>query len=143
MRKKAKRVAAEVEGTTTEATNSQPTNDGVEALNETEPVEVGAAFEAEAYDGPSAVAIDELEAIGLEGVETTLADDDEAALEAGIASVFDAILAEGFEMPIAENDDDAASEDDADENIADAEGADPTFALLAELNRLWAQPLAA
>jgi hypothetical protein len=143
MRRKAKRVAAEVERTTTEAMNSEPSNKSVEGLNEMDAVEVGAAFETEPYDGASAVAVDEFEAVGLEGIETTLDDADEAALEAGIASVFDAILAEGFEMPVAENDDDAASEDDADENIADAEGADPTFALLAELNRLWAQPLAA
>jgi hypothetical protein len=142
MGKKAKRVAAEVERTTTEAENSQPTNESVEALNETGAIEVGAAFEAEPYDGAGGVAVDELEAIDLQGIETTLADADEAALEAGIASIFDTILAEGFETPLAENDDDFAAEDDADEDLP-ADGADPMFALLAELDRLWAQPLAA
>jgi hypothetical protein len=142
MGRKAKRVAAEVEGTTTEAENLQPTNDSVEALNDSEAIEVGAAFEAEPYDGAGSVAVDELEAIDLEGIETTLADADEAALEAGIASVFDTILAEGFETPFAENDDDFATEDDTDGTVG-GEDSDTTFALLAELNRLWAQPLAA
>jgi hypothetical protein len=101
----------------------------------TEGVAVGAAFEAEPYEGLSIVAVDDLEAIELETIETPLADADEAALEAGIASVFDTILAEGFDAPA--NDlgpqDDTESEDDS----------DATFALLAELNRIWAQPLAA
>jgi hypothetical protein len=142
MGRKAKRVAAEVERTTTEAENFQPTNDSIDALNEAEAVEVGAAFEAEPYDGAGSVAVDELEAIDLGDIETTLADADEEALEAGIASVFDTILAEGFETPLAENDDDFAATDDADDDIT-AEGTDPTYALLAELDRLWAQPLAA
>src|SRR5688500_18308334 len=111
MGRKAKRVAAEVELETTEADNSQPTSDSVEALNDSEAVEVGAAFEAEPYEGAGSVAVDELEAIELEGIETTLADADEAALEAGIASIFDTILAEGFETPLAENDDDFAEDD--------------------------------
>ena len=51
-------------------------------------------------------------------VSTPLDDEDEAALADGIASVFDALRAE-------------------------AEDEDPTFVLLAELNRLWAEPLAA
>ena len=142
MGRKAKRVAAEVEREMTETDNSQPTTDSVEALNDSEAIEVGAAFEAEPYDGAGGVAVDELEAIDLEGIETTLADADEAALEAGIASVFDTILAEGFETPLAENDDDFATEDDADRTVG-GEDSDTTFALLAELNRLWAQPLAA
>jgi hypothetical protein len=100
-----------------------------------EGIAVGAAFETEPYGGLSIVAVDDLETIELEAIETPLADADEAALEAGIASVFDTILAEGFDAPA--NDlgpqDGAGSEDDS----------DATFTLLAELNRLWAQPLAA
>ena len=139
MGRKTKRVAAEVERTAIGAENFQPTSDGVEALNDSEAIEVEAAFEAEPYDGKGGVPVDELEAIDLEGIETTLADADEAALEAGIASVFDTILAEGFETPFAENDDDGDAEDDD----FSAAGADPMFALLAELDRIWAQPLAA
>lgn len=51
-------------------------------------------------------------------VTTSLQDADEAALELGIASVFDTLLAEAHDV-------------------------DPTYALLAELNRLWVEPLAA
>jgi hypothetical protein len=107
----------------------------------TEPTAVEAAFEPEPYEGLSIVAVDDLQAIELSAIETPLADADEAALEAGIASVFDTILAEGFDAPA--NDlgphDDAASEDDAESE----DDSDATFALLAELNRIWAQPLAA
>lgn len=49
-----------------------------------------------------------------EVIETTLGADDEAALESGIASIFDELRAE-----------------------------EPTLVLLNELNRIWAQPLAA
>jgi hypothetical protein len=47
-------------------------------------------------------------------IETSLDADEEAALESGIASIFDELRAE-----------------------------EPTFVLLNELNRLWAEPLAA
>jgi hypothetical protein len=107
----------------------------------TQATAVEAAFEAEPYAGLSIVSVDDLQAIEIGAIETPLADADEAALEAGIASVFDTILAEGFDAPAndlrpqegAAQNDDAESEDDS----------DATFALLAELNRLWAQPLAA
>jgi hypothetical protein len=58
-------------------------------------------------------------------LEMTLGEADAAALEAGIASVFDSLMAEA-----AEND-----ESESDE----AGAADHTFVLLEELNRLWAQ----
>jgi hypothetical protein len=55
-----------------------------------------------------------------------LAEEDAEALEMGIASVFDSLRAE-------------AEADDP----ADFDGpVEPTFALLAELNRMWAQPQA-
>jgi hypothetical protein len=56
---------------------------------------------------------------------TPLADEDAEALEQGIVSMFET-LREEIEA--------------ADDNSAEVE---PTVALLAELNRLWAQPLAA
>ena len=65
-------------------------------------------------------------ALPAEAIETPLAAADEAALEAGIASLFETLMQE-----------DAAEEAD------DEDGIEPTIALLAELNRLWAQPLAA
>ena len=58
--------------------------------------------------------VDVLPADEEDAVETDLGEEDEEALEIGIASVFDTLRSE-----------------------------EPTFALLAELNRLWAQPLAA
>jgi hypothetical protein len=58
-------------------------------------------------------------------IVTPLAAEDEEALEAGIASMFE-------DLRLA----DVEPDEDADEG-------GPTFALLAELNRLWAQPLAA
>jgi hypothetical protein len=115
---------------------------------EVDGIEVGAAFEVEPYEGLSIVEAEE--------VETTLADEDEVALEEGIASVFDTILAEGFEEPMAESDPDQepayagdpdyddgpAYDDDAEYDEDEAMGdSDVTFVLLAELNRLWAQPL--
>lgn len=51
-------------------------------------------------------------------VKTPLDEADEEALELGIASIFDELLAE-------------------------AHDGDPTYMLLAELNRMWAEPLAA
>jgi hypothetical protein len=60
--------------------------------------------------------VDVLPADEVAAVATSLDEADEEALELGIASVFDELRAE-FE--------------------------EPTFALLAELNRIWAQPLAA
>jgi hypothetical protein len=59
-------------------------------------------------------------------VDTPLAAADEEALEAGIASMFESLLLS-----------DAVYVEAADEDI------EPTFALLDELNRIWAQPLAA
>jgi hypothetical protein len=105
-----------------------------------EAIAVEAVFEAEPYDGSSNVDVTELDAIMLDTIETPLADVDEAALEAGIASVFDSILSEGFHVPA--NDDAGTPQQDSIEAASEDE-ADPTFALLAELNRLWAQPLAA
>jgi hypothetical protein len=64
-------------------------------------------------------------------VETPLAAEDEEALEAGIASMFEALLHS-----------DAAADDAANDD-GDDDGIEPTVALLAELNRIWAQPLAA
>jgi hypothetical protein len=51
-------------------------------------------------------------------VTTSLDEADEQALARGIATVFDTLLAEAHEV-------------------------EPTYALLAELNRIWAEPLAA
>jgi hypothetical protein len=143
MGRKAKRVAAEVARTPTGAGQSEAANENPDVVSESEAVEVGAAFDFGAQEGATIVAIDELEVLDLEAIETTLTDAEEAALEAGIASVFDTILAEGFAAPVAGNDDHLLADDDAGEP-ADGEGdADPTIALLAELNRIWAQPLAA
>ena len=61
--------------------------------------------------------VDYLPADAIE-VKTPLDVEDEAALELGIASVFDTLLAEAHEV-------------------------DPTYVLLDELNRMWEQPLAA
>lgn len=119
-----------------------------------EAIEVGAAFEPEPYEGLIVVEVDEFETIELEAIATPLADADEAALEEGIASVFDAILVEGFDGEITpEEEDDAehfsdgdyAFSDEYDESIEDDDGfdAEPTVVLLAELNRIWAEPLAA
>lgn len=57
------------------------------------------------------------------GAPTDLADEDAEALEQGIATIFDTLRAE------------------ADPSTAD-DGVEPIFALLDELNRLWAQPQA-
>ena len=54
-------------------------------------------------------------------VSTPLGEAEEEALELGIATVFESLMAES----------------------GDAGEGDPTFALLAELNRLWSAPLAA
>lgn len=65
-------------------------------------------------------------------VATELNSADEAALEAGIASVFDALLTSD------------AGQGEADgKGRAEEIGVEPTFVLLAQLNRLWAQPLSA
>lgn len=61
-------------------------------------------------------------------VETPLAAADEEALEAGIASMFESLLLS-----------DAVYIEPAEEPMS----VEPTFALLDELNRIWAQPLAA
>lgn len=55
-------------------------------------------------------------------VVTALADEDAVALEQGIADVFDTLRAE------------------VEEHDEDADEVEPTYALLAELNRLWVQP---
>lgn len=88
-------------------------------------VPVTPAVEGEIYEGGAAAVvemiydeyIDYLPADSFD-VETSLDFEDEAALEEGIASIFDTLLAEAHEV-------------------------EPTYALLAELNRMWAQPLAA
>lgn len=64
-------------------------------------------------------------------IETPLAAEDEEALEAGIASMFETLLQS-----------DAAANDDA-ANDGEDDVSEPTLVLLAELNRIWAQPLAA
>lgn len=64
-------------------------------------------------------------------VATELNSADEAALEAGIASVFDALLTSD------------AGQGEAAKERAEEIGVEPTFVLLAQLNRLWAQPLSA
>jgi hypothetical protein len=65
-------------------------------------------------------------------VETPLAAADEEALEAGIAEMFESLLQSDAVYV-----EDEEIVEPADEEI------EPTFALLDELNRIWAQPLAA
>lgn len=87
-------------------------------------VPIGPVYEAEAdetrYDPRLDAIYDEyvdvLPADETDDVTTSLDDADEEALALGIASIFDELRAEAEE---------------------------PTLALLAELNRLWAEPLAA
>jgi hypothetical protein len=86
-------------------------------------VPVGQVYEAEAnetpYEAHDEAIYDEYVDVlpaGDEQVSTPLDQADEDALALGIASVFDELRAEAEE---------------------------PTLALLAELNRIWAQPLAA
>jgi hypothetical protein len=95
---------------------------------------------ASPYDALSLVDADALDAIEASSIETTLADVDEAALEAGIASVFDSIRTGGIHVPA---NDDAGTSDQESADAASPDEDDRTIALLAELNRLWAQPLAA
>jgi hypothetical protein len=57
--------------------------------------------------------------------DVLLGEADATALEEGIASIFGTLLAE--------------ADDGDDANLEDAPGADMTFVLLDELNRLWAQ----
>jgi hypothetical protein len=88
-------------------------------------VPVTPAVEGEIYEsGPATVVdmifdeyVDYLPADDV-AITTSLDLADEEALEQGIASVFDTLLAEAHEV-------------------------EPTYALLAELDRLWSQPLAA
>lgn len=101
-------------------------------------VEVEAMFEAEPYAGASIVAVDDIETADPAEVETPLADADEQALEAGIASIFDTLLSEGFDA-----DEEAAFAIEGTGAVDDEAEIEPTIALLAELDRLWAQPLAA
>ena len=92
-----------------------------EAAEEQAADEAGGALNADSYidveiieeDGPSA--------------DTLLDDTDAAALEEGIASVFGRLRAE------TEGGDEAS----------EADASDSTFALLEELNRLWAQAASA
>ncbi len=98
-------------------------------------VPVQPAFEAEVYDAGreifvEAEFIDVLPEGGTE-VSTPLGEEDEEALAQGIASVFESLIAEAGEDEGTEANGEAANDDD------------PTVALLAELNRLWAEPLAA
>jgi hypothetical protein len=126
--------AAEPEDAVKEADNEAAT----EVIEpEGEAVTLEAASEPE---GSTIVAVDELDAIEISSIETTLADVDEAALEAGIASVFDSIRTGGIHVPA---NDDADTPDRESADAAAEDEADRTVALLAELNRLWAQPLAA
>ena len=87
-------------------------------------IRIEPAFEGETIAMLSeAIAVDYVEVLPEDDdpVATPLGEADEEALELGIASVFESLVAGG------------------------GEGAqtDATFALLAELNRLWAEPLAA
>lgn len=111
------------------------------------PFAVEAAFEHEPYDGHATVAADVEAARPVGEVETSLADEDEAALEAGIASVFDSILAGTGDEYTGAADGLDEDGDDAFDVLPAEFGEDgtlePTLALLAELNRIWAQPLAA
>jgi hypothetical protein len=68
-------------------------------------------------------------------VETALTSGDEAALEAGIASVFDELLNSDATY--------LAPEPEAGYIELVPDEPEPTVLLLEELNRLWAQPLAA
>lgn len=89
----------------------------------TELVRIEPAFEAELFDAHAEAGdVDYVDVLpdGDIVVATPLRRADEAALEAGIASVFESIVTgEAADVP------------------------DSTGALLAELNRLWAAPLAA
>jgi hypothetical protein len=127
--------AAEPEDAVKQAKNEAATAEVIEP--EGEAVTLEAASEPE---GSTIVAVDELDAIEISSIETTLADVDEAALEAGIASVFDSIRTGGIHVPA---NDDADTPDRESADAAAEDEADRTVALLAELNRLWAQPLAA
>jgi hypothetical protein len=77
-------------------------------------------------------------------IETTLDSADEEALEAGIVSVFADLRAEAT-VVVADNDDDIDGGNyyDGFDDEDDTVGIEPTFVLLAELNRIWAQPHAA
>lgn len=89
-------------------------------------------------EGQGVVAIDGI-AGDASAIETTLNAEDAAALEQGIASIFDRLRAESGSA-VADNDDgDGATATQDNETI----GVEPTFALLAELNRLWARAEAA
>jgi hypothetical protein len=94
-------------------------NDGTAAPDfETESAHFGESWDFDALPIPEA-----------DGpVETMLDSADELALEAGIASVFDSLRSSDAAY--------APPQDEAGE-------VEPTLALLDELNRLWAQPLAA
>lgn len=86
-------------------------------------VRIEPAFEAEIVEmRAGAITVDYVDVLpeSEAGVSTPLDEAEEEALEQGIASVFESLMAETAE--------------------GDAE---PTLALLAELNRLWASPLAA
>lgn len=84
-----------------------------------EAAEEQAADEAGAQDADSYIDVEIIEEDGL-GADALLDEADAAALEEGIASVFGTLRAET-------------------EGSDEADAADSTFALLEELNRLWAQ----
>jgi hypothetical protein len=130
--------ATESEGTVNRAENEAATAERVDTQGEA--VFVEAASETKPYDGLSIVDADEFDTIEGSSIETTLADVDEEALEAGIASVFDSIRTGGIHVPA---NDDAGTPDQESADDTSEDEADRTIALLAELNRLWAQPLAA
>lgn len=94
----------------------------------TELVPVGPVIEGEVWETEPDVFVEEYVDVFTADerqVSTPLEEADEEALAQGIASVFESLR----------------SDPEGDEVEGD-EG-DPTFALLAELNRLWAEPLAA
>lgn len=96
-------------------------------------VPVGPVYDGEAYEFDATATfedyIDVLPVVGDE-VTTPLDEQDEAALADGIASVFDALRAE-------------AADEGSPAGTAGNDNEETTYALLAELNRLWAEPLAA
>lgn len=83
-------------------------------------VRIEPAFEAEPMELDATGAVNDDYAGMTTDVATPLGEADEEALELGIASVFESLIADAGETE-----------------------AEPTLALLAELNRLWAEPLAA
>jgi hypothetical protein len=95
-------------------------------LDTSELIEVGVSLAEATYDGLEMAGADEALIV------TDLTAEDAEALEQGIVDMFETIRGE-VEVSDGAMDDEA--EDDGE--------VEPTLALLAELNRIWAQPLAA